>query len=92
VSVLYPSDSAAWCLGEPTPWSCVECGEPVTPPCVHWQGVRTLILHAECAASLGPHLIADAREATLAADPEPHWRRRLIAGARHRLVAEERVA
>lgn len=39
----------------------------------------------------GPHLIADAREATLAAAPDRHWRRRLIAGVRHRLEREEVV-
>lgn len=89
MTVLYPADSAAYWLGAPTPWRCVECGEPVAPPCVHWQGVRTLLLHAECAASLGPHLIADARECELAGDPGPHWRRRAVATVRHRLQAAE---
>ena len=89
MSVLYPEDSAAWRLGLPTPWSCVECGEPVTPPCVHWQGARTLLLHPQCATRVGVHLISDAREATLAGNPEPHWRERDIATVRYRLGREE---
>lgn len=93
MSVLYVIDhTMTWWITDAPPWSCQECARPVDLPCVIWQGLQTLLLHPACAARLGPHLIADAREATLAADPGLHWRRRLIAGLRHRLEREEAVA
>jgi hypothetical protein len=93
VSVLYLDDVAALGLDEVPPWACLTCGEPVWPPAVYWQGARgQAFWHGLCAIQLGLHLIGDSREAALAADPEPRWRRRQMAGVRHRLVAEERVA
>jgi hypothetical protein len=92
VSVLYSADGTANWADRLADWGCLECGQPVEPPAVYWHGHGLLLLHPACAARLGPHLIADAREATLAADPEPRWRRRLIAGVRHRLEREEAVA
>ena len=70
---------------------CVECGDELELPCIFWHGARPLLFHVECAARLGPHLIADAREATLAAAREPHWRRRLLLAVRDRLVGEEEM-
>lgn len=93
MSVLYPAEVDEWWIDTPTPWACIECSDAIAPPLVYWQtSDRTLLLHADCAARLGPHLIADAREAALAAHPEAHWRRRAIATVRHRLDVEERVA
>jgi hypothetical protein len=74
VSVLYVIDRETQWLDEAPPWSCQKCARPVTPPAVYWQGLQKLLFHPECAAKLGPHLIADAREAALAADAAPHWR------------------
>lgn len=93
MSVLYPDQlGSAWWLDNPPPWSCATCGDPAWPPCCFWQGSTQLFLHPECAAHLGPSLIADAREATLAADPGRNWRRRLVDAVRHRLMVEELVA
>jgi hypothetical protein len=90
VSVLYADDLHQSWIDEPPPWTCTECADEVTPPLVYWRaGYLDLFYHRRCAAKFGAHLIADAREATLAADPEPRWRRRLIAGVRHRLEREE---
>lgn len=92
MSVLYPEQVDEWWINAPTPWRCIECGRPIAPPLVYWQGAETLMLHVECAAMLGPHLIADAREAQLAMDPEPVWRRRAVTAVRHRLETEEWAA
>lgn len=90
MSVLYAL--SADILGAGTELACVECAGALRPPLVYWVGARLLLFHPGCAAELGPHLIADAREATLAIAPEPHWRRRLIDGVRHRLKLEEALA
>jgi len=70
---------------------CVECGDELELPFVYWHCAHPLVFHPECAARLGPHLIADAREATLAAARQPHWRRRLLWAVRNRLVGEEKA-
>src|ERR1051326_2271129 len=46
---------------------CALCGDPIAPPVVCWSGLDLLVWHPRCAAKLGAHLIADAREADLAA-------------------------
>lgn len=68
---------------------CVECGYELELPFVYWHGAQPLLFDPECAARLGAHLIGDAREATLAAARQPHWRRRLVWAVRNRLVGEE---
>jgi hypothetical protein len=91
--VVYPHQiPTAWWIENPPPWPCASCSDPVWPPCCFWQGATQLFLHADCAAHLGPNLIADAREAMLGGDPGPHWRKRLVDAVRHRLVAEEIAA
>lgn len=93
MAVLYPADSTAWWLGEAPPWECASCAEPVSPPCIFWQGASTAwLLHQACAEHLGGAFLKDSRECELASDPGEHWRRRLITGVRHRLMVEERVA
>src|SRR5207237_581365 len=77
VSVLYEDPGSG----------CEECGQVIDGPLVVRQGVHYLAWHRWCAASQ-----MDSREAALVADPEPRWRRRQLAGVRHRLVAEEQVA
>jgi hypothetical protein len=55
------------------PDRCFICGKDVNRsfPVVGWSGYDDLILlHPECAERLGAHLIADAREAELAAGIE----------------------
>jgi hypothetical protein len=71
---------------------CEECGQAVSGPSVVRQGVHYLVWHPPCAAVVGPALLMDSREATLAADPEPRWHRRAVAAVRHRLQVEERSA
>lgn len=93
MSVQYTVDDASLDGDNELPWlACLECARPVSPPFVLWHGIRQLLFHPECAARIGAHLIADAREATLAGDAGPHWRRRLVGAVRHRLMAEELVA
>jgi hypothetical protein len=93
MSVLYQLGAEdTWWVDATRPWMCEECAEVIQLPAVYWHGRRTLFWHPACAARIGAHLIADAREATLAADPGPHWRRRLLGAVRHRLLAEELVA
>ena len=90
MSVLYGREAG---IG-PAVWQCSECGRRIrrTAP-VYWFGALVeLLLHPACATRLGVHLIADAREATLAGNPQPHWRQRSVAVVRHRLLAEEAVA
>lgn len=99
MSVLYDDHQAAavlecCCMASPAsgPPHCFVCDERLTLPMVCWVGVNVVLLHAKCAAFLGPHLIADAREAMLAGASGVHWRRRAIAAVRHRLVVEENSA
>jgi hypothetical protein len=92
VSVLYAADYGAFWLDWEGDWTCAECGSEVRPPAVYWHGEKLMLFHPECAARLGPHLIADAREATLAGDPGSNWRRRAIATVRHRMRLGEIVA
>jgi hypothetical protein len=93
VSVEYTVNADVMADDDPLPWlACLECARPVIPPFVCWRGTKLLLLHAECAARIGAHLIADAREAQLAADPAAHWRRRAVATVRQRLQAEEVAA
>jgi hypothetical protein len=93
VSVLYQHGAEeTWWVDATRPWMCEGCGEAIQVPCVYWHGRRTLFWHPECATTIGAHLIADAREATLAVDPRPHWRKRVVSAVRHRLMAEELVA
>ncbi len=70
---------------------CEECWLPVASPAVARQGWRSLVWCRLCAKRVGLSLIADEREATLARDPQPHWRNRVVAAVRHRLQVEERL-
>jgi hypothetical protein len=92
LSVLYDAQLAMDWLDWTGSLICQECGGELEPPCVAWHGTTLLLFHPSCAARIAPHLLMDSREATLAADSGPHWRRRLLAGVRHRLTAEELVA
>lgn len=92
MSVVYELASTQEWLDRPLSLECFGCGYDVSFPAVCWHGTGLILMHPECAARLGPHLIADAREAVLAADQQAHWRRRLLLGVRHRLEGEERVA
>lgn len=92
MSVLYSANGGATWLDWEGDWTCSECGSEVRPPAVYWHGEKLLLFHPECAGRLGQHLIADAREAQLAGDPAPHWRRRAAATLKHRLSIEETSA
>ena len=93
MAVLYArSELARWTEDLLIDWTCLECGEALDLPRVYWQAAALLLFHPACAARLGPHLIADSREAVLAGAADPRWRRRAIAAVRRRLVNEERVA
>jgi hypothetical protein len=92
VSVLYDlADMQDW-LDRLDSFECFFCGVQVTLPCVVWHGNFLVVFHPACARSLGAHLIADSREAELAGDPQPHWRRRAIGTMRYRLIKEEVAA
>jgi hypothetical protein len=93
IAVLYArSELARWTENPLIDWTCLECGEALKCQVVYWQAAALLLFHPSCAARLGPHLIADSREAVLAGAADPRWRRRAIATVRRQLVAEERVA
>ena len=71
MSVLYPEQASEWWVEAPEPWGCLSCGADVAPPLVFWRAADTsLLFHSSCASRFGMHLIADAREAMLAGDPE----------------------
>lgn len=90
MSVIYElTEDAFGC--QPPAAECAACGDELEVPFVYWACAQPLLLHPECAAHLGPHLIADAREATLAAGHGAHWRHRLVRAVRHRLVSEEQA-
>lgn len=94
MSVLYAAagDELDW-LDTPPPWRCAECAEVVDPPLVYWRAAeKDVFYHPSCALAVAPHLIGDAREATLAAGSEDFWRGRAIATVRHRLKTEETSA
>ncbi len=86
MSVVLPADAGAfWWPAERT---CHYCHGPVEPPAVSWQLADPVLLHRECATRLGCHLIADSREAELAAGDGP-WRRRAARAAGAALAARE---
>jgi hypothetical protein len=71
---------------------CVYCRDSVPPNvvAVMWAGAEHLLLHRECVAELGSHLIADAREAALASG-EGNWTRRAARAAGWAMRAQEMV-
>jgi hypothetical protein len=77
MGVLYSHDRA----GPWTPQSldCLYFGDSVDPepPAAFWFGAAgDLLLHPVCATKLGTYLVADSREAELAAGGEPRWAQR----------------
>jgi len=81
--LLLPEGGQAVC-----PW----CGEPIDweTAFVFTLSVHALLLHGDCAAELGNALIADAREALLAAGTG-EWSHRAAALVRYRLSQQEQA-
>jgi hypothetical protein len=93
MSVIYRRDLDCWPRDrQALDVRCASCTELIAPPAVFWCGLDMLFWHPRCAARLGAHLIADAREADLAAAAPSQWRHRLVTAVRHRLEREEAVA
>ncbi len=67
---------------------CFYCAQYVDAPAVYWVGASDLLLHRDCAAELGVHLIADSREAQLAGGESP-WAGRAAKAAGSALRAQE---
>ena len=69
MGVLLPEDRGQpWA---PSVQPCFYCGEDVPGIAVYWVGDAQVILHPECAARFGAHLLGDAREAELAVGRHP---------------------
>jgi len=79
MGVLYPNEHEEFWAPPRDREQCFRCGETilrVRDVCVYWHSLMTeptnpdvnfdIVLHPSCAAELGAHLIADAREADLA--------------------------
>jgi hypothetical protein len=88
MSALHPADRSQWWA--PSETTCLYCLELVPPDgvAVNWCGAQHIILHPDCAARLGCHLIADSREAQLASGWKP-WTKRAAVALRSALQAEE---
>jgi hypothetical protein len=57
--------------------ACFFCASPLgSERLVHWEGASGITLHPACAAKLGRHLIADAREAEMSSGAGK-WRQRV---------------
>jgi hypothetical protein len=71
---------------------CPWCGEAIDweAPFVFTPSVHPILLHIDCAADLGDALIADAREALLAAGTGG-WGHRAAALVRYRLTQQEQA-
>ncbi|TAK32628.1 MAG: hypothetical protein EPO21_14860 [Chloroflexota bacterium] len=93
MSVLYPSDRTEFWA--PKNLDCFYCGKQIGGLAVFWKSQETLVLHPDCASQLAVHLIADSREAQLAAVPHFINRARRIveyhAERRHKLLTAEGV-
>ena len=88
MSTLLPCERGAWYA--PKSDACLYCHEaiPADQVAVHWSGAEDIILHPDCAARLGCHLIADSREAQLASGEQP-WARRAAFALRSALQRQE---
>ena len=69
---------------------CTYCGElvPSATTAVFWLADPPILLHRDCARTLGTHLIMDSREAQLASGDHP-WPRKAARVLRAALVAAE---
>ena len=90
MSIILPQDRDEWWV-ESAPQTCFSCSGvvPRDSTAVFWQGQLGILLHIQCAQSLGVALIQDAREATLAKGGEPHWTMRAARAAGHALRLSE---
>jgi hypothetical protein len=88
MSAIVPADRRQWWA--PQSDTCLYCHDPVPPDqvAVNWLGAEHIILHPDCATSLGTHLIMDSRGAQLASGRQP-WTRRMTLALRSALQAEE---
>ena len=73
---------------------CFKCGGRVTgQPFVMWAGYpgRCIVMHPDCARSIGCHLIQDAREADIASGTR-QWTSRGMRAVRAGLLVQEQMA
>jgi hypothetical protein len=90
VTVVLPHERREpWCPQDSVCWY---CGDEVAAdrPAVLWVGETSILLHPDCARSLGDHLIGDARECKLATGQHP-WGRRAARAAGNAMRAQERT-